>query len=667
VGLSFRRGLWLAVYGLAAAFVLSGFLIRYPLPDPTAKLIALAGAAFLFIGAYGAGTLVMDRLRIETTRLWSIIVSVATGLGILSVSTLVIGWIPVGTLTARLGFLQLVWGLFFLKGITHAYGLFHQEKPKAVSLPLFSAFCMDVALAAAAVCALSAFSPITYYDSLVYHLALPSYYLIQGKIAPAVFNLYSFFPANTEMLYLFILGRFPEPESIINLVTFGFSILTAATLFDWLREEFDDKTAWLSVALWATMPAVMLLSVGGYIEIPLAFYSLMSLRAFSLYLNLNHDRRWLLLSGLFGGFACATKYTGAITPLFLGLYLIWNLRADKKNRLSTIFLFGLAIVIPVFPWLLRNAVAIGNPVFPFFYRFLGGNVGWTAESAGAYFEMLTEYGARSSVFFELLSAPFDIAWNAVKFGGGFDTVGDFGWLLFIIATPMGISLAWKSPQKRWMVFYLLFHFVFWFLTKPVLRFLVGVLPIAVFFSAIALKKTLTDKNRLTAYLTLIFVAIISISNVFLYFFINDVFKPFQVPLGNVDRDTYLTKRLSFYEAYKYLNNTDDKNRRVFLLGEQRAYHLRIPYVSASIFAPSPIAKLCNNASNWTALDDAFYNQGITHVLVHNGEIERLGGIKKFGFTDQGELILKAYLSENCLNVFDKNRVSVFQIKTLKPR
>jgi hypothetical protein len=125
--------------------------------------------------------------------------------------------------------------------------------------------------------------------------------------------------------------------------------------------------------------------------------------------------------------------------------------------------------------------------------------------------------------------------------------------------------------------------------------------------------------------------------------------------------------VSFYEAYKYLNNTDDKNRRVFLLGEQRAYHLRIPYVSASIFAPSPIAKLCNNASNWTALDDAFYNQGITHVLVHNGEIERLGGIKKFGFTDQGELILKAYLSENCLNVFDKNRVSVFQIKTLKPR
>jgi hypothetical protein len=540
-----------------------------------------------------------------------------------------------------------------------------RENKSAVLFPIFNVVCVCLAALGIGFCIVTAFSPITYYDSLVYHLALPSYYLLEGRIAPAAFNLYSYFPANTEMLYLFILGILPEPEYVINLLLIFFSVLVAITLHGWAKEEDDGKTGWLAVALWMTMPAVLLLSVGGYIEIPLACYSFLALRAFGKFKDGEHDNRWLIISGLCAGFAFATKYTGAIAPIFIAMALMFAF-AKKEITARHLCLFGGMVLIPILPWLVRNAVSIGNPFFPFFYRFFGGNVGWTNESAGAYFQMLTEYGAKSSVFFELLSAPFDMAWNAAKFGGGFDVVGDFGWLLFILMAPMGLWMARKSPQKKWLALYLIFHFFAWFLTKPVLRFLIGALPVAVLFSAIALRPLLTDKNKIVARITAAFAVLITISNIFLYLFICDVFKPFEVTLGQTERELFLEKRLSFYDTFLFLNAAPEENRRVFLIGEQRTYHLRVPYVSASIFAPSPIARICNQSSDLAPLADELNKQHITHIVFHEGEVERLGGLGKFGFSEEGKDVLTRYLSQKCKVVFSKNRVTAYEILPANP-
>jgi len=60
------------------------------------------------------------------------------------------------------------------------------------------------------------------------------------------------------------------------------------------------------------MPAFLLLSSGGYVDIGLAFYSFLSLYAILLW-RMNPRRGLLILSGALAGFALGIKYTGAIS------------------------------------------------------------------------------------------------------------------------------------------------------------------------------------------------------------------------------------------------------------------------------------------------------------------------------------------------------------------
>lgn len=625
-----------------------------------AVLSAICGALFLFGAAGGLGSILLRRVfQINRESLWFAPFSLGLGFGALALLVVAMGWIPFGTLNTRLMLIQ-IFGIYFLIScLIESFKFLREKKTSGFTLPAFKSLCFIITCIPSAICLITAFSPITYYDSLVYHLALPAHYVLEGRIAPAVFNLYSFFPENTEMLYLLIIGRFPEPEYVINLMLWGFSLLVSIALFRWTREKWDANTGWIGLALWWTMPAVLLLSVGGYVEIPLSLFTLLSLIAFDVFQQ-DKRTRWLLLSGLFSGFACATKYTGAITPIFLSLTLLRYLKPKE------FVFFCITVLTPMLPWLGRNAVTIGNPFFPFFYKWFGGNIGWTTQTADAYFQMLTEYGAKSSLFFELLSAPFHMITNAAKFGGGFDVLGDFGWPLLIVLAPLGFYVAWRSDKSRWLVVYCLFHFSFWFITKPVLRFLVGVLPLYSIVGALALKRMLLDHKNIIRLPTAMLCALFLYSNITMYFFISSILKPFSVPLGGIARETYLSTRLSFYDAYTHINNELSIHDRVFLIGEQRTYHLRIPYISASIFAPSPLAKVSNESKEFTVLENEFNKQRVTHILFHQREVERLGGLEKFGFNKQGKLILTRFLNEKCTIIFSKNHVTIYEIAPIKP-
>ena len=129
---------------------------------------------------------------------------------------------------------------------------------------------------------ITCFSPITYYDSLVYHLALPAIYLSQDSLAVVPYNLYSFFPGLMEMLVLVRYAFFETPDSVINLLGFSMSVGIVLILVEWACELQGRKAAILAFLFWWTCPAVLFLSVGAYLEVPLAFWVLLSVRFFDL-------------------------------------------------------------------------------------------------------------------------------------------------------------------------------------------------------------------------------------------------------------------------------------------------------------------------------------------------------------------------------------------------
>jgi hypothetical protein len=378
-------------------------------------------------------------------------------------------------------------------------------------------------------------------------------------------------------------------------------------------------------------------------------------------MNRDWEKGSLILSGLFSGFACSTKYTGVLCPILLLCLLFYYRSFNKESGIKSIFLFGISALIPPSFWLAKNAVFFCNPVFPFFYQWLGGNVGWTKNTASSYFSMLTQYGSHSDILTNLFLAPLHISTSATQFGGGFDALGDFGWTLFIFGVPVCAFLDFKEKNSRPLKLFFLGYFLIWFWTKPVLRFLVGVLPVAVLLTSITLQYLLKKRGPLSKGVAALLIIPWLGSNIFLYFFIQKEIQPFSVALGLESREAFLKRRLAFYSAYEFINQTLTPDDKLFLLGEQRTYHLKVPYTCSNFFAPSPLAEWINSSNSLEEVWRRFKAQGYTTLLINEGEIHRRGGLLKFGFTENGVNNLESLLNQKAALLFDQKNIKIFRI------
>jgi hypothetical protein len=81
-------------------------------------------------------------------------------------------------------------------------------------------------------------------------------------------------------------------------------------------------------------------------------------------------RIWLAISGVFAGFSAGTKYHGLLIAALLGTMTLWDCVRRRRGAAPVgIFLATSAAVSS--PWYVRNFLATGNPVFPFFSRIFG--------------------------------------------------------------------------------------------------------------------------------------------------------------------------------------------------------------------------------------------------------------------------------------------------------
>jgi len=652
-----------------------GFLIctaflyfnHYPLPGFPLKILSFFTTS-LFLFTLGLlGHEIHHAFRIfqslqKLPDLWKGLIWLGMGLAVFGTAVLLVGWIlPV---PLALSMKSMVFGLFLLPMVRWSkirFVLDYMRTIKWPSLSIGEVFLLFLASLGLTMSFLTCFSPITYYDSLVYHLALPELYLQLGTIQSIPFNLYSHFPALGEMIFLFILSVFPDPESCLNLMLWGVSFCIGLGLFKWVGDRANRKWGLVAFAFWWTMPAVLLLSVGGYVEILLAFFTFLSVLLFTHYLEQKDRLGFLFLSGLFSGMACSVKYTGGITPLVLLLVMVFYPRNKIHQRLRCLLIFSSGVIVFFGPWLIKNWWEVGNPVFPFFYNVWGGKVGWTHSTASSYFQLLTEYNHKSSLLLQIFSLPWAIITGTLKYGGGFDVLGDFGWPLFLALIPLGFFPRYREKSQNFLLVYVLCHFLFWIITKPVLRFLVGGLPLFIGLATLFLYQ-FSKKHLLLGRLVLGFIILPFVfSHLYLTLFIYRDLQPFQVPLGYEDRKTFLARRLSYIPVYDFLNAHANRDSKVLILGDQRTYHLKVPYIGSNLFAPSQLAAWVQNSSDKVPLRQLFSEARISHLLINEAEIERLGGLKAFGFSPEGEKKLSLFLQNHTRQVLTHHQINLYEI------
>src|SRR3989339_728843 len=78
-----------------------------------------------------------------------------------------------------------------------------------------------------------AFVPESWFDALVYHLGLPSYYIANKEFVPSPYNIFSYLNQNSEMLFLWSLLM--KSEVALKLLNWTFLVMTLVAVYTFVK------------------------------------------------------------------------------------------------------------------------------------------------------------------------------------------------------------------------------------------------------------------------------------------------------------------------------------------------------------------------------------------------------------------------------------------------
>lgn len=211
-------------------------------------------------------------------------------------------------------------------------------------------------------------------DALTHHLFVPKLYLQHGSIYEIPEIIFSYYPMNLDLLYMFPL--YFGNDIIPKYIHFVFALLTSYLVFRFLRTRIGMNWGLLGALFFLSIPVIIKLSITVYVDLGLVFFSTAALLSFIEWQNNPAHKRFLVLCGLCAGLAAGTKYNGLIVIVILALlipylYSRYSRQYKKEQRNNSqikAVLFGLIFLLAASltygPWLARNYIWTGNPVYP---------------------------------------------------------------------------------------------------------------------------------------------------------------------------------------------------------------------------------------------------------------------------------------------------------------
>jgi hypothetical protein len=227
-------------------------------------------------------------------------------------------------------------------------------------------------------------------DGLSHHLAVPKLYLKNGGIHEIPGVPFSYYPMNLDLLYMIPL--YFGNDILPKFMHFGFALLTGWLIFIYLRRRLDGRHYGLAGALlFLSLPIVVKLSITVYVDLGLIFFSTAALLQLLRWAETNFRPRHLVLAGVFAGLCLGTKINGMLAVFLMALGVLFIYRrlfimvsqSDHKaapepggegvglKPLGWAMVFVAVAALVYSPWMVRNALWTGNPVYPMAAKLLG--------------------------------------------------------------------------------------------------------------------------------------------------------------------------------------------------------------------------------------------------------------------------------------------------------
>ncbi len=613
------------------------------------------------LGAGGLGHALLGRLTLAQDPAARFGLHGLLGLGFL-------GWItlPLGLLPGGLRWGVAVVGLLALAGLVPLA----RNRPRA-TIPKGPAALAFLALGLATLVALVGVlvpSDAFDWDSLAYHLAVPKIWLADGRIEFVSYIHHSNFPFLVDNLYLW--GETWGGQSGAKAFSLAYTIYGAFAVFGLARARYGEAAGWWSAVAFGTVPMVVWEAGTAYVDVAHAL-----LGGLGIWLSAglpeapsrrhgaeladvetlpSGDERglgkskeprnstthhpltttpWLLPALLLGG-AVGSKYTALQTlPILVAVLFAFSWAKSKFRKEgdthptihhppSTILKMALVALVIGSPWLVRNVVDTGNPVYPFFYSVFKGR-NWDAFQETIYKDQQQTFGAGRPMSATYTSGPLEparlgasvlgTAYSPGRYSDPAPTGGQGFPFVSLGAIPVAVLLAWlisgrSKSQEGVCLAVALVSFGAWFFLSQQARYaFVWCVPLTIMAGgAVAPLKA----GRVVAGAISIQAAL----SLFVATRYGDAFADkLRVVRGTETPEAYQTRKIGFYEPARFLNDPANGVKRVALFDEVFGYLLDVPYFWAGPGHTTELGYATMKSGD--ELVAALKRQGITHAYV----------------------------------------------------
>ena len=292
-------------------------------------------------------------------------------------------------------------------------------------------------------------------DQTKYQLVYPRLFAEAGALVATPWSFWGYMQYLVNMLFTaaFVLSG----DVLARFVNVAYGVMATVAVFTLGRRCFGRAVGAWAALLFFTMPFTATLMIRAWVEFALTFYVLLAVVAVFAWRE-SGVRSWLALAAAMGGFAAGTKLMGVMAPTLLGTVVFGTAlaRGGFRGAVRATVGFGLMAMVVAAPCYLRNAVATGNPIFPFGYGVFGGR-NWSAEAARGLDDYYAAYretqaqkrgaGAYGS-WIDALRFP----WDATMAPYAFENVGRFAYDVgpFLLAFVPGVLLL-RRDSRAWIL------------------------------------------------------------------------------------------------------------------------------------------------------------------------------------------------------------------------
>lgn len=504
-------------------------------------------------------------------------------------------------------------------------------------------------------------APELFFDSLVYHLAVPAAWLRAGGFIPLPHNYFSNFPMNVELLYLGALQL--ADERLCRLLHFALFFLGAGVVFSLGRRWFSRRTGLWGAALFATLPVAALNAMESGVDAGAVAPALLAVQAWAAWaFSGEGGERQPWLAGVLTGLALGAKYNMVflLGPAVLVLAVAaWRSgRAPRQITLALAKFCGAALLL-LAPWWIKNLLYTGNPVYPFLYQYFPSPL-LDPEKMRQQMGEFREFGRRS--WLQVLRLPWDLTFY-------YPTSNSYIGTNFLLLFPAlaAAAAAWRKAAPAWrsLAFATALGLLAWSSQTQITRYAIPLLPLLAVLGLAALERGepwVPGAVRLVRW-GLAGFALWGTVNLYGLAALN--WDAVGVGLGLESRDAYLDRMLmTAYTPTARFTRTLPKDARILSFGETRTFYFARPVTAATVFDRDPFISFLERGPDASGVWEAMRRGGYTHLFIHPEEAARTRGYEPYRWTPEARARLAELTARYLEPVFRSGQQCLYALRAV---